>query len=68
MGSVDRLANKRGLHNSPSRITTVSTGRPRAVMDAGELKGGRSLKQQTVRHDLPAHRNGKPERLAARER
>jgi hypothetical protein len=37
-------------------------------MDAGELKGGRSLKQQTVRHDLPAHRNGKPERLAARER
>ena len=37
------------------------------MMDGGEMKGGRRLKQQTARHDPPAHRNGKPERLAARE-
>jgi hypothetical protein len=42
-------------------------GTPRAVTDAGETKGGRCLKRQTGRHDPPAHRNGKPERLAARE-
>jgi hypothetical protein len=36
-------------------------------MNAGELKDGRDLKQQTDRHDPPAHRDGKLERLAARE-
>jgi hypothetical protein len=37
------------------------------VMDAGEMKGGRYLRGQTARNDPPAHRNGKPERLSARE-
>ena len=48
MSSVDRLANKRGLHNIPSRLTKDSTGRSRAAIEAGEMKGGRWPRQQTA--------------------
>jgi hypothetical protein len=48
MGSVDRSRHKRGLHNIPSRLTTDSTGRSRAAIEAGEMKGGRWPRQQTA--------------------
>src|SRR5215211_1318106 len=48
MGSVDRSANKRGLHRIPSRLTTDSMGRSRAAMDAGELKSRRCLRPDTT--------------------
>src|SRR5687767_3020194 len=67
MGSVDRSANKRGLHKIPSRLRAGSTGRPRAAMDAGETKDWRYLNRQTFGHGPPAHRNGKLGRRAARE-
>jgi hypothetical protein len=64
MGSVDRSANKSGLHNIPSGLMTDSTGRPRAAVDAGEMKGGKCPNGKIVGHGPPAHRNGKPERRA----
>ena len=64
MGSVDRSANKRGLHDLSSGLTKDSVGRPRAAVDAGEMKGEKCLNRRIVGHGPPAHRNGKPERRA----
>jgi hypothetical protein len=66
MGSVDRSANKGGLHENPSRLTTDGTGRSRAAIDPVRHRV-RCLKRQAVGHDPPAHRNSKLGRRAARE-
>src|SRR5918997_1342693 len=60
MSSVDRSENKRGVQNIPSGLTTDSVGRPRAAVDAGELKGEKCLEPK----DCRTQPSGSPERQA----